>query len=225
MLNGHTELPGVAPALAERAAAWLRTGIVLATLVSAGFYLYWTRLPALLPAAPQQDAASAAHTQDSAQGKRRPVALSAAAALLPDDAEVIGVTVAGHARAYLLRSVAGHFLRHVVNDVVGGCPITVTYCDRSNCSQVFTGPPTGAPLDVPIGYWSEEHGLVFRIDGVDYAQKTGANLTSPGGPDIPYTVLPHVRTSWREWREAHPDTDIFTGYYQTIVPKEAPVAQ
>jgi hypothetical protein len=221
MLHRHTELPGGAPAFAERAAAWLRTGLLLTTVFSAGFYLCWTAWPTPAPAAPQANT----DPQDPWSGKRHPAALSPEIAAIPEDAEVIGVVVGGHARAYLIQAVAGHILRHVVNDMVGDYPVSVAYCDRTNCTQVFTGPPTGAPLNVPYGFWTDEHGMVFRIDGVDYAQKTGANLTAPDGPAIPFEKLPYVRTNWRDWREAHPDTDIFTGYFQADYPQELTTPQ
>ena len=46
-----------------------------------------------------------------------------AAGLLPED-EVFGVVIAGEARAYPITMMAYH---HVVNDVIQGIPIAVTY--------------------------------------------------------------------------------------------------
>ena len=53
----------------------------------------------------------------------RTVAASEATWLLPED-EVFGVTVKGRARAYPITMISYH---HVVNDVIQGIPIAVTY--------------------------------------------------------------------------------------------------
>src|SRR5262245_25715745 len=63
------------------------------------------------------------------EGTRQPPAVPAAAAKLDDDDVVIGVVAAGRARAYLLRAMDGGPENHIVNDLVGGAPVSVTYCD------------------------------------------------------------------------------------------------
>ncbi len=49
---------------------------------------------------------------------------AADARFLEDDDEVLGLLVGGSARAYPVPMIAYH---HVVNDVVGGVPVAVTY--------------------------------------------------------------------------------------------------
>ena len=44
--------------------------------------------------------------------------------LLPDDAKVIGVSIDGESRAYPINALSSH---EIVNDVVGGKPIAVTW--------------------------------------------------------------------------------------------------
>ena len=66
----------------------------------------------------------------------RPIDRPADQAGLPEDAAVIGVVVDGKARAYALRSLR-HLQQHVVNDLVGGVPITVAHCDVTGCTHVY----------------------------------------------------------------------------------------
>ena len=142
-------------------------------------------------------------------GVRLPPTCPLWASHVEDDAEVIGVWVEGRSRAYLIREMG--WPKHVVNDVLEGRPISVTYCDRRRCSRVFTAEPLGGPLEMDVGGWVENKGMAVRVNGVDYLQETGENVTSSGGEPIPYREMPHTRTSWRAWREAHPDTDIYVG--------------
>ena len=43
-----------------------------------------------------------------------------------------------------------------------------------------------------------------------YHQADGAPLT-PGGAAFPYPDHPLERTTWKAWREAHPETDVYLG--------------
>jgi hypothetical protein len=53
---------------------------------------------------------------------------------LPSNEPVIGLTVKGDTRAYPLRILIWH---EIVNDVVGGVPVAVTYCPLCNTGIVF----------------------------------------------------------------------------------------
>jgi Protein of unknown function (DUF3179) len=57
-----------------------------------------------------------------------------AEATLPEDEPVVGLVVNGDARAYPLRVLIWH---EIVNDVVGGVPVAVTYAPFSNTALVF----------------------------------------------------------------------------------------
>jgi Protein of unknown function (DUF3179) len=57
-----------------------------------------------------------------------------AEATLPEDERVVGLVVNGDARAYPLRVLIWH---EIVNDVVGGVPVAVTYAPFSNTALVF----------------------------------------------------------------------------------------
>src|SRR5579875_3244686 len=65
-----------------------------------------------------------------AEGIRTPPALPADRADLKPEDEVLGVEMGGHARAYRLKGMLGRS-DHIVNDVLGGKPVSVTFCDLS----------------------------------------------------------------------------------------------
>jgi Protein of unknown function (DUF3179) len=140
-------------------------------------------------------------------GTSRPAIVSAAAAGLADDEIVIGVLVNGKARAYRRRAFAG-MTRHVVNDVLGTTPVTVTHCDKTGCSRVYTADGT-EPLRVMTGGYSD--GLLLKIDDVFYHQATGRRVHDTGAPDLPYALVPLEEVTWGKWRAAHPDTDVYVG--------------
>jgi hypothetical protein len=63
-----------------------------------------------------------------------PAFVPVAEADLPASEPVIGLAIEGDARAYPLRILIWH---EIVNDVVGGVPVAVTYCPLCNTSIVF----------------------------------------------------------------------------------------
>src|SRR5262249_9777812 len=136
---------------------------------------------------------------------RDPQAVPAADAGLADDEPVLGVVVAGRARAYLVRAMSGEPRLHVVNDRLGGRPVSVSYCDRPACAHAFTGEP-GEALDLAMGGFMQGQ-MVLRANGAVYAQATLQPL-GPGGGPFPFGQLDFTRTTWKEWRTAHPDTDV-----------------
>jgi hypothetical protein len=148
-------------------------------------------------------------------GLRRPPALPAAKATVPDDAEVLGVSAGGRHRAYLVSAMSG-MSTHVINDLLEETPVTVTYCDRTGCARVFTDPEKSAPLEVNVGGILEDN-LMLRVGVRHYFQQKDIKLAD-GTPDpVPYPDHPFVQTTWKSWKEAHPNTDVFVG-----LPKAAP---
>lgn len=135
-------------------------------------------------------------------GLVRPPSAPAATVTLKDTDAVIGVVVDGRPRAYVVNALSNP-RTHVVDDVVAGHPVTVTYCDRKDCTRVFTGDGDG-PLDVNVGGYDD--GLLLRINGRRYRQDSGEAM-EPGEP-LPFPQMGFVRTTWKEWRDAHPDTDV-----------------
>jgi hypothetical protein len=197
----------------ERCALWLRRSLIAAFLLF-GFYLVRLQWPESWGVGPGDTVEGRGGHRSFWPGVPHPPVTAAGEAAIADDAEVIGVSVGAHARAYLLEALGWRPSLHVVNDVLGRRPVSVTYCPASGCSRVFTSGHTAAPLDLGVG-GSPKDGMTLWVGGVEYDQKTDKNVTQPGGEPIPYVALPHVRTTWRAWRATHPSTDIDTGVSAT----------
>lgn len=142
-------------------------------------------------------------------GIRCPATKRAKDAILAEDAEVLGLCVEGHARAYALLALSGTPSWHVVNDRLGGRPVSVVYCDRMKCARVFTVEAGNEPLKISVGGWKPDAGMLLHIDGVNYALKDGTNLSHPDDAPLPYQRITPMRTTWGEWRRAHPHTDVY----------------
>ncbi len=82
---------------------------------------------------------------------------------LTDTDPVIGLIINGKARAYPLRILTWH---EIVNDELGGVPVTVTYCPLCNSSIAFDRRLDGRILD----FWTT--GKLRRSDMVMYDRQT-----------------------------------------------------
>ena len=144
-----------------------------------------------------------------ADGVRTPPAVAAEAAGLDDAEEVVGVVVNGAARAYRLGALSDP-RHHVVNDLVGGAPVSVAYCDQTDCIRTYTG-PGAEPLRVRIAGMTDG-GLVVKLDGVYYDHRSGRVVEGPpGAAPLPLDRVPWTRTTWGRWRREHPATDVSVG--------------
>lgn len=121
---------------------------------------------------------------------------------------VIGLEIGGEARAYPLNILVWH---EIVNDVVGGVPVAVTYCPLCYTSQVFertlgdravefgtSGKLYNSNLmmyDRATGtYWSQALGVAIK------GELAGQRLST-----VPFDVI-----RWDDWKAIHPDTMVLT---------------
>lgn len=145
---------------------------------------------------------------------RKPLVSPGDLTWLPEKAPVIGVSAGNRHRAYAI-SAFRNIDDHVVNDVIGGVPVTVTYCNRTGCTKVYTSPSGNQPLEVAVGGWVGPPGsgsdgvMLLRVGSNYYLQDTGEQLS--GWTPFPYPEIEFERTTWGKWRKAHPDTDVVTG--------------
>jgi len=124
---------------------------------------------------------------------------------LNDQDQVIGVERDGRARAYPLRVLNWH---EVVNDEFGG-PLLVTYCPL--CGSAVTAERRVDGAETTFGV----SGLLYRADLVMYDEATESlwsqilaqAIQGPSTGDR-LSLTPSSFTSWGDWREAHPDTEV-----------------
>ena len=147
-------------------------------------------------------------------GIAQPVIVATASSRLRDEDEVIGVEVGGHPRAYRLDAFRDRSA-HVVNDLVGDVPVSIAYCDISDCLRAYTGEGV-EPLGLSVGGLLEAREMVLDLGGTLYLQGSGAVL-SPGpksgveAGSLPLRRVEPRRTTWRQWRKLHPTTDVYEG--------------
>ena len=135
-----------------------------------------------------------------------PEFVAASEATLPDDELVIGLAVNGDARAYPAGIL---FTREMVNDMVGGAPVLVTWCPRCYTALVHQRPVDETGSALVFG----NQGALYRGAMTWYDHQTGSVWSQPlgmaiAGPSAGRTLplLPSQLTTWREWQAAHPDT-------------------
>ena len=97
--------------------------------------------------------------------------------------------------------------QHVVHDTVGEQQLTIVYCDKSNCVRVFDS--TEVVLDSILMAGMKRDQLQLKVDQKDYALDDES---------IPIPDYESERTTWGEWKAAHPDTDIYVGIGRMIGP-------
>lgn len=150
------------------------------------------------------------------------IAAADAGYLNPGD-PVFGVEIGGDARAYPLRIVNWH---EMVNDVVGGVPVSLAYCTLCGAGILFDGRVAGYARQFTFG----SSGLLYRSNKLMYDRQTdslwnqftGRPVVGPlTRSNINLRLLPVVRTSWEQWRARHPSTRVLaldTGFARDYGP-------
>jgi hypothetical protein len=140
----------------------------------------------------------------------RPRVVEAQKGTLQPDEEVVGIEVGGKSRAYRLGALL-HPSGHLVNDLIGAVPVSVSYCNLSDCLRVYTKADSSEPLEIEVaGRYDSK--MVLRVNGVLYFHESGVPVEpSQGQAAIPYEQLTPTRTNWKDWVTQHPDTDVYEG--------------
>ncbi len=125
---------------------------------------------------------------------------------LPDDELVIGLAIGDDARAYPTGIL---FTREIVNDVVGGVPVLVSWCprcyaalvhDRRAGSQTSVFGNQGALYKGAMTWFDHETGSVW-------SQPLGMALAGPrAGANL--SLIPSQLVAWSGWRASHPETSV-----------------
>lgn len=133
---------------------------------------------------------------------------------LPGCARVFGVDLDGDVRAYPQRILVRH---EIVNDVVGGEPVAVTYCPLTGTAQGFYRGGvefgvSGRLINSNLIMWDRAHDVRWP--------QIAATATELGGQrdaENADRLLGHslqefriVWTTWNRWRSRHPETLVMT---------------
>ena len=127
---------------------------------------------------------------------------------MSDSDTVIGLEINGEAKAYPIFILVWH---EIVNDNVGGVPVSVTYCPLCYTNQVFERIIDGQEVEFGTSgklynsnllmydrytesYWSQALGIAVK------GELTGYELNL-----IPFDVI-----TWGDWKKLHPETVVLT---------------
>ena len=119
---------------------------------------------------------------------------------------VVGVEIGGEERAYPLHVLNVH---EVINDTVGGVPITVYWNWPSGHVSVFNRTIENEPQNFGVSGLSGNGTMLLYIDS---QQEGGEQLwsimkhASVSGDPHTLEQIPHEVTSWGNWSEQHPNT-------------------
>jgi len=132
---------------------------------------------------------------------------------LSDKDRVLGVAVAGRAKAYPIRILNWH---EIVNDEINERPITITWCPLCVSGIVYDPVLNGKRLTFGVS------GKLYKASLVMYDRQTESMWSqilqeAIAGPmtGAKLSMLPAQHTTWADWRGQHPDTLVLspdTGY-------------
>lgn len=122
------------------------------------------------------------------------------------DEQVIGLLINGDARAYPLAILSSH---EIVNDVVGGEPVAVTWCPLCYTALVFSREVEShfQPLDFGVSGKLLRNTLVMydRQSSSLWSQLYGAAIDGElAGTRLAF--FPSLLTSWQDWKAEQPET-------------------
>jgi hypothetical protein len=148
-------------------------------------------------------------SRDGIPALDRPRFLAASQAdFLDGEDRVLGLVRNGEAKAYPIPIMNWH---EIVNDVVGGEQIAVTYCPLCGTGVAFSSSVDGRSLNFGVS------GLLFNSDVLLYDRETESLWSqllkkAVTGPlkGRALQALPLTHTTWRAWRREHPGTRVLS---------------
>lgn len=134
--------------------------------------------------------------------------VSVARADTPDDFPVAFVTVNGETRAYPLHVLIWH---EIVNDVVGGVPVAVTYCPLCNIAVAFEREVAGRRLDFSVtGFLRNSDLVMFDRQTESWWQQATGEAIAGSFAGERLEVLTTRVVSFGEFAAAFPDAEVLT---------------
>ncbi|MCP3689279.1 MAG: DUF3179 domain-containing protein, partial [Gammaproteobacteria bacterium] len=130
-----------------------------------------------------------------------------------DEDRIVGISIGGVARAYPIAILNWH---EIVNDRIEDQHFAITYCPLCGTAVAFDANVNGSVTEFGVS------GLLYNSDVLLYDRNTESlwsQITSNAvaGKLVGEKLrrLPISHTSWQDWRQRHPDTQVLsdeTGY-------------
>ena len=157
---------------------------------------------------PSSQLVSGGPGRDGIPALNRPRAVGAASGdqFLSPDALVLGVRIGGQARAYPHNVLWWH---EIVNDDLGGRPITVSYCPLTGSGMAYDPAIGGRVLDFGVSGLLFDNNLVLFDRGTEslWSQMRVQAVCGPLIRTAP-ALLPVVQSTWASWKALHPETTV-----------------
>ena len=127
---------------------------------------------------------------------------------------IYGISLNGDDRAYPLRIMDWH---EMANDIVGGVPVSLAYCTLCGAGIAFDGRVPAGDSSESTTYTFGSSGFLYRSNKLMYDRQsrtlwnqfTGQPVLGPlADEDISLELLPVVLTTWKDWVDQHPDTQV-----------------
>ena len=153
-------------------------------------------------------------TRDGIYALNRLIFVSATdAGFMQNTNRVIGIEVAGEARAYPVKILNYH---EVVNDQINGKSLLISYCPLCGTGMVFHAESEDQALNFGLS------GLLHNNDVLLYDKQTESLWSQTMGQAVSgpmkgaqLKLIAASQTSWGDWKNRHPDTVVLlnhTGY-------------
>jgi len=132
---------------------------------------------------------------------------------LPPEALVLGVVAGGEARAYPHNVLWWH---EIINDTLGGLPITVSFCPLTGSGMVYDAVVGGQVLEFGVSGLLFDNNLILYDRSTDslWSQMRVEAICGSLIGSVP-TLRPVVQSTWAAWKSLHPETtvvDFDTGF-------------
>jgi hypothetical protein len=127
---------------------------------------------------------------------------------LPDEDIVMALELQGESRAYPVTILNYH---EIVNDVIAGRPVAVTYCPLCGSGLVFERTFEGRAVDFGVSGLLRNNDLILYDRATEslWQQITGRAFAGPlRGEEL--RSVPVAMTRWGTWRTVHPDTRVLS---------------
>jgi hypothetical protein len=127
---------------------------------------------------------------------------------LADSDKILGLNINGDIRAYPLQIMVWH---EIVNDLVGGIPVAVTYCPLCFTNQVFNRSVNYTVLDFGTSGKLYNNNLIMydRFSDSLWSQALGEGIVGEY-TGVKLKRVPFDIVYWKDWKELYPNSKVLS---------------
>ena len=137
------------------------------------------------------------------------------AGFLQSNDRVLGIEIGKQIRAYPIKILNWH---EIVNDQIGSTPFVITFCPLCGTGIAFSAQVNGIRREFGVS------GLLYNSDVLLYDRQSDSLWSQIMGQSVSgeekgeeLNLLPLTHTSWKAWKQQHPNTRVLsteTGYFR-----------